>query len=125
MRALLTIPAAVRGVQLAGPEGETLVDLLLDSGAAMTAVSWACLESIGYDPAASRTRRRLLTANGLIEVPVVRVERVSVGELESPDIEVGALDVPGLTGVQGMLGLNFLQKFRTVLDYRQGYLEIE
>ncbi len=32
--------------------------------------------------------------------------------------------IPELAGIRGLLGLSFLKHFTTILDYRQGYMEI-
>ena len=79
---------------------------------------------IGYDPAVSSLRQEIVTANGIIEVPKLRVERIAIGEVEAMDVEVICHDIPEMAGIRGLLGLSFLKHFRTVIDYRQGFLEI-
>jgi len=100
------------------------VDLILDTGAVVTALSWAVLKVIGYDPAIAPERQEIITANGIIEVPKLRVDSVIVGNLEARDVEVICHDIPELAAVRGLIGLSFLRHFRTVIDYRQGYLEL-
>jgi clan AA aspartic protease (TIGR02281 family) len=124
MRLPIDIPLVVRNVKLAGPKGVVMVDLILDTGAALTALSWSVLKVVGYDPALAPERQDIVTANGVIEVPKLRVASISVGELEARDVEVVCHDIPELTGIRGLLGLSFLKHFRTVIDYRQGYLEL-
>jgi hypothetical protein len=36
----------------------------------------------------------------------------------------GGYALSELAGIRGLLGLSFLKDFRTILDYRQGYMEI-
>lgn len=79
---------------------------------------------VGYDPALAPERQDIVTANGVIEVPKLRVASISVGELEARDVEVVCHDIPELAGIRGLLGLSFLKHFRTVIDYRQGYVEV-
>jgi len=92
--------------------------MILDTGAAFTALSWADLKVLGYDPAVVSERQEIITANGVIEVPKLRVERIAVGDLEAREVEVICHDTPELTGIRGLLGLNFLKRFRTVIDYK-------
>lgn len=100
------------------------MDLVLDTGAAFVALSWSVLKTIGYDPAAVPERQEIITANGVIEVPKLRVESVAVGDAEVRDVEVICHDIPELAGLRGLLDLSFLKHFKTVIDYRAGYFEI-
>ena len=60
----------------------------------------------------------------MIEVPKLRVESMTVEEAEAREVEVICHDIPELAGIRGLLGLSFLKHFRSVMDYREGYLEI-
>lgn len=82
------------------------------------------LKVIGYDPAVAPERQETITANGVIEVPKLRVHSITVGDAEARDVEVICHDIPELAGIRGLLGLSFLKHFKTVIDYRGGYLEI-
>lgn len=124
MRFPITVPLVIRSVKIAGPAGFVRVDLILDTGAALTVLSWSVLKVIGYDPATAPDRHETITANGVIEVPKLRVESMGIGDMELRDVEVICHDIPELAGIRGLLGLSFLRHFRTVVDYRQGYLEI-
>lgn len=115
---------AVRNVKISGPNGTVSVDLILDTGATFVAISWAVAKVIGYDPAVVSEREEIITANGVIEVPKLNVDSVTVGNVEARDVEVICHDMPELVEVRGLLGLSFLKHFRTVIDYRKGYLEI-
>src|SRR3990172_4626517 len=124
MRLPIGIPLVVRNVKIAGPKGSVRVDLVFDTGAAFTALSWSVLKVIGYDPAVAPERQEIITANGVIEVPKLRVDSITIGNVEAREVEVISHDIPELAGIRGLLGLSFLKHFRTVIDYRQGYLEI-
>jgi clan AA aspartic protease (TIGR02281 family) len=125
MRFPIDIPLVVKNVKIAGPKGLVKVDLIIDTGAAITVLSWADLKLIGYDPAVISERQEIITANGVIEVPKLRVESITVGgDAEAREVEVICHNIPELTGVRGVLGLSFLKFFRTVIDYKQRYFEI-
>ena len=51
MRLPIGIPLVMRNVKIIGPKGSVKVDLIFDTGAAFTALSWSVLKVIGYDPA--------------------------------------------------------------------------
>jgi clan AA aspartic protease (TIGR02281 family) len=124
MRFPIEIPLIVRNVKIVGPKGLVKVDLILDTGAASTVLSWSDLKVIGYDPAVIPERHEIVTANGVIEVPKLRVENIAAGDVEATEVEVVCHDIPELAGVRGLLGLSFLKYFRTVIDYKQGYFEL-
>ena len=69
-------------------------------------------------------RTLIITANGVIEAPLITVERIRWGELEAGAVEVVCHDIPELAGIEGLLGLSFLQHFRTLIDYTTGVLKI-
>lgn len=124
MRLPVGIPLPIRNVKITGPKGSISADLVFDTGAAFTALSWSVLKIIGYDPAIATERQEIVTANGIIEVPKLRVESMAIGNAEARAVEVVCHDIPELVEVRGLLGLSFLKHFRTVIDYKEGYLEI-
>ncbi len=124
MRWQVGIPLVVRNVRVGGPRGSVRVDHIFDTGAALTALSWSVLRAIGYDPAVVPDRQEIVTANGIIGVPKLVVDRIAVGDVEARNVEVICHDIPELAGIRGLLGLSFLKRFRTVIDYKQGYVEM-
>jgi clan AA aspartic protease (TIGR02281 family) len=124
MKIKIGTPIIIERVKVEGPKATREVDLILDTGARFTSLSWEILEDIGYDPAISSERVKLITANGVIEAPLVRVKKLSISNLSCKNVEVVCLDVPELAEVDGLLGLSFLTHFRTVIDYKKGFLEI-
>jgi len=124
MRLPINIPLIIENVKITGPDGTVRVDLILDTGAILTAISSSVLNVIGYNTETITESYEIITANGIIELPKLKVDKIAIGNVEAKDIEVMCHDIPELAEIQGLLGLSFLQYFRTVIDYKQGYLEI-
>jgi clan AA aspartic protease (TIGR02281 family) len=124
MRFPVDIPLVIKNVRVSGPKGTVRVDLIFDTGAAFTALSRSVVKIIGYDPALAKERQEIITANGVLDVPKLRVASIMVGDVEAKEVEVICHDIPELVEVRGLLGLSFLKHFRTVIDYKEGYLEI-
>lgn len=124
MRVKTSIPIVVNNVKIIGPSGSINIDMLLDTGAVLTAISWADLKLIGYDPAVIHERQEMVTANGVIEVPKLKLQCISMGDITAREVDVICHDIPELAGLRGVLGLSFLRHFRTVIDYKEGVLEI-
>lgn len=99
--------------------------MLLDAGAAYTATSWEVAKDLGYDPAGTPERRPIVTANGMIEVPKLTVQRMAFRELSAKQVEVICLDIPELAEIEGLVGLSFLKHFRVLMDFKKGILEIK
>lgn len=47
-----------------------------------------------------------------------------MGDTKAEGVEVICHDISELAGIRGLLGLSFLKHFRTIIDYREGYLEL-
>lgn len=125
MKQSIEIPIILRRVKIEGPLGYREIDMILDSGAMYSSISWDVAKDIGYDPAVSLRRTPVITANGVIEVPLLTITRISMGELEAKNVDVICHDIPEIVEIEGLLGLSFLKNFRTVLDYKTGTLEID
>jgi len=120
----LGIPIIIPHVTIDGPLGRRSIDMILDTGATFTSISWGVALDVGYDPAVSQKRVSTITANGVIELPLITVDGMEIEGFRVQNIDVTCQDIPELAGVEGLLGLSFLRNFRTVLDYKKGFLEI-
>jgi clan AA aspartic protease (TIGR02281 family) len=124
MQTRLGIPIILRRVGLHGPKGIREIDMILDTGAVYTVIAWDVARDIGYDPAVSERRMSIVTANGVVGVPFLKVKRMEVAELSVEAVDVVCHDIPEMTGIEGLLGLSFLRHFRTLIDYPGGVLSI-
>ncbi|MCR4432262.1 MAG: retroviral-like aspartic protease family protein [Tepidanaerobacteraceae bacterium] len=124
MRTRLDIPIVLRRVQINGLASRRETDMILDTGAVYTVIAWDVAKDIGYDPAASERRMPIVTANGVIEAPLITVESIELVELRAEAVDVICHDIPEIAGIEGLLGLSFLKHFRTLVDYLAGILEI-
>ena len=99
------------------------VPLLIDTGASVTIVAPAILESLGY-VLGSRTGK-FVTANGEVDAPLVEIQSLTLGEQVVSPITVGAISLSRRTAsFDGLLGMNFLQKFEFSLDQQRSLLEL-
>lgn len=93
--------------------------MLLDTGATYTVVSRRLAASLSLSEA---SRATLSTANGLISVPLARLQSIKVGVAEALDLTVAIQDVSMNPTVAGLLGLDFLSRFHTSIDSRKQLL---
>ena len=114
----------LRRVHVLGPQGTAQADLLLDTGAAITTLSTSVVEAAGFDLSTIVQTQRIVTGNGVVEAPFLLIPELRVMELSVTDLLVCVLDIPEVAHIEGLLGVNFLKRFRTVIDFPQGFLEI-
>ena len=124
MKLKLEIPIVIRRVKINGPNGFREIDMVLDTGAVYTVIAWDVVKDIGYDPAISERRMPIITANGVIEAPMITVEGIHIADLQAESVDVICHDIPEITGIEGLLGLSFLKHFRTSIDFTTMVLEI-
>ena len=86
-------------------DGEA-VDLLVDTGASVVALSWEDAARIGIDPAALQFNRTVMTANGPARAAAVRLDSVTVGNITRQDVAAIVSQEGALP--RSLLGMNFL-----------------
>ena len=104
----------------------TTVNLLIDTGAAMTIIDQSILHRMGYSLNGSKPVL-FSTANGVVEAPVVSIDQLTLGGVSMGPLSVGALPLSMKGGVDGLLGMNFLKRydFRIDQDRRELHLNSE
>ena len=98
--------------------------LLVDCGASQVILSWATLIALKLDPAASQIRRPIVTANGLVYLPEVTLDEFHAFGQRFLQLPVLAHNIPLGTQVNGVLGMNFLRRFDTCLNFKQATMQI-
>lgn len=111
-------------VRLDGPIGARYLTLALDTGATSTLINVERLVALGYDPAASADRRRIVTGSGLEYVARLSVERIAALGMEMAGFPVVAHTLPPSAGVDGLLGLDFLRGTSLSLDFARGIVQL-
>jgi predicted aspartyl protease len=117
---LIVVRAAIDG------ERQVLtVRLMVDTGSTHTVAPWQRLQNLGYDPAISRERRQIFTADSMIMVPRVRLRRFHCLGKAIENFPVLCHTVPFIAYVDGLLGIDFLRAFEIAIHVRRGYIEVE
>lgn len=99
--------------------------LILDTGASHTILSREVANDLGLLIGTESAPVVLKTAGGMVQAELVRVESISVAEAEVQHSLVAVYDMPDAPpGVDGLLGLTFLNKFVVTLDPARGRLHL-
>ncbi|MCF2948579.1 retroviral-like aspartic protease family protein [Paraglaciecola aquimarina] len=102
------------------------VDLLIDTGASITAVSKQF-----YDNLSNRYKRNFLgrfsvsTANGTVRAPIYQFRDLVINHVKVENISIVVLPMSSLQNANGLLGMNFLREFDFKIDQRQALMFIE
>jgi predicted aspartyl protease len=96
-----------------------VVTLLIDSGSTYTILSWEVLLSLKLDPATSRTRRSITTANGLLVLPELVMEEFhALGQIVER-FPVLVHTIPLGSQIDGVVGMSFLRLFEMEVNFKQ------
>ena len=116
---IIAVYAEIRGAIIAR------LKMVLDTGATYTLIPWDIADVLGYDPAYSKQKVDITTASGTEKAPLITVSRLSVLGKEAKDVPCIVHDLPETSGVDGLLGLSFLKRFKLSIDFRTGILMLE
>jgi predicted aspartyl protease len=96
------------------------IDLIVDSGAERSVISRDAVQRLNLGPP---LRTQTLVGVGRSPpVPVVRLDRLQVGASAVTGLEAFVYDLPALLAADGLLGLDFLRRFRVTFDFDAGVL---
>ena len=91
---------------------------LADTGAAFTCISQRAAAEMNLDLTPVR-RMRIVSAHRPDFVPIIRINTFQVGSRIVRDMEVMVLPLPSELRVDGLLGVNFLEKFRVTFEFEE------
>lgn len=112
-------------VELQGPSGLRTTRLALDTGATFTVIRPNTLQALGYDREAVSGSQLIATANGPVTVPVVRVAALTALDHTRRELRILSHAVPSVSGIHGLLGLDFFRGMRLTIDFRMGEITLE
>lgn len=108
-----------------GPAGDTYAQLALDTGATATLINTAKLIYVGYDPALVPDRVQMTTGSRVELVPRLALDRIeAVGQARTRFLVI-CHTLPPTTGVDGLLGLDFLRGQRLTIDFRRANITLK
>lgn len=113
-------------LQAADGRSSVVIPVVLDTGATMTILATDIMARLGYDPAApTLARRRIITGSGVEYAPRITVRTATAIGQKVGNLEVLCHDLPPESGVDGLLGLNFLRNFKLTIRFRKGIIDLD
>lgn len=100
------------------------IRLLIDTGASLTIFTPAVLEQHGIRYKDTGRTGIFNTANGQVRAPIYQIDALKVGDWQVSQLEVGVLELNGSSGIDGLLGMNFLRHFQFFIDQNEDLLRL-
>jgi clan AA aspartic protease (TIGR02281 family) len=96
---------------------------MVDTGSVLTALTPEAIDRIGLDRSRFTGRRLVFTAGAAtMRVPTGRLDSLRLGAVELRDVEVAIIDLPPGLQLDGLLGVNVLDRFRATFEFRRSTL---
>jgi predicted aspartyl protease len=116
---------ALVGATVNGTSGTAV--MIVDTGAAATILTPRLLARLGLDVPADAPKRKIRVVGGrTLDVPFLKIAKVQVGRATMNDQEVGVYDIyPDAPIIDGLLGGDFLHRFRVTLDRNAKQMRLE
>ena len=116
-------PVVLVRAALSGPAGIHDLSLALDTGATTTLINTAHLILAGYIPSSAPTVPITL-ASGIQYVPKIAVQRLESLGAHRVNLSVLSVSLPPTSGIDGLLGLDFLRDKRLAIDFQKGKIDL-
>ena len=96
---------------------------IVDTGAQRIIISHDVADTLGLDIAHPLRFEAIVTAERQTPpAPVVRLDSVQLGGIRVRDLEASVFDLPPTLRADGLLGLNFLRRFRVIFEFDRSNL---
>lgn len=97
--------------------------MVLDTGATFTIISWGIADLLGYNPK-SASEIKIITASGTEAVKTLNIKRIKALGAEITNLKIVCHDLPSDSGVDGLLGLDFLKHFNLFINFKDKFVEL-
>jgi clan AA aspartic protease (TIGR02281 family) len=95
---------------------------LVDTGATFTVITQKLAQEMGLDKVSPLRKIPVVSAHQVAQVPLMQIDSLQVGDKVVSPLEVLIMSLPVNLQVDGLLGVNFLEKFRVTFEFEQSIL---
>lgn len=108
-----------------GPLGEQRLKFAFDPGAYRTIINTRLLDSIGYQANSNSKKISTSSVIGKEWGYTLVVRKLSLLSFEFSNIEIACFDLPEKYEIDGLIGLDFLEKFEVTLRHRERWIQFK
>jgi predicted aspartyl protease len=117
---LLWLKAAVRS----SSSDPRIIRLLVDTGSSYTVLPTAILQEIGCRPSDALQQITMMAAGGIVQSPIVIVPEFQCLGRSLKNFRAVALNLPFNPLVNGLLGMDFLQACKAIIDLEKSRITV-
>ncbi len=99
----------------------TSQEFIVDTGASMVTIPFSTARNLDIVISVRNPRRKVFTASGELYAPEVVLDSITLEGFETYNVKALVMDIPNQPGL-GLLGLNYLRRFRMDLNTDDGLL---
>lgn len=111
--------------KLHGKKRGVYEDILIDTDAAFTVIAPETADFLELELDADLPKTRLETASGIIETPIRTLEKLETAGLNVEGLQVVVHKIPDPAPIKVLLGMNFVERTKLVIDGKNGMFEFE
>lgn len=112
-------------VRLVGRKISVFENAIIDTGAAFTVVPSEIADFLELEVNREYPRATLVTASGIIETPVRVLKGMDVAGIRVDLLPVVVHKIPDPAPVKILLGMNFIEKVRLLVDGKSGVFSLD
>ena len=94
---------------------ETTGTFIVDTGATYSVITSKLAKELGLSVGGDSQRIPILTANGWIQAPLVKISHMSLGNVEVKNVQAVVQDLGGDPNLSGLLGMNFFSNIELTI----------
>lgn len=109
--------------EVKSPRGVEIATLALDTGSTYVILPWHLATALGlkFDPTKTV---KTTTVSTVESSPLTSISQLTVLGQSVKNVSCLIRDLPGESGVDGLLGLSFLKHFKLEIDFKRGILQL-
>jgi hypothetical protein len=116
---LIVIPTRLYGLYT-----DTIVRMVLDTGATSSLINWDVAILLGYDPASSKERIQVTTVSGVEFAPRIGIKKIETLGRYLENFPILCHTLPPSTTVDDLLDLDFFRGIRLIVDLKAGIITL-
>jgi clan AA aspartic protease (TIGR02281 family) len=98
---------------------------IVDTGATYCVIGKDMARDVSLSGRKDGQKIRVATANGIVEATLGEARRIDVGDAVAREVPVAVMDEMPIAGIDGIIGLSFLQRFKYSIDSERNVLRLE
>jgi clan AA aspartic protease (TIGR02281 family) len=111
--------------KLIGRKFSVSEDAVTDTGAAFTVIPPETADYLELELNKDYPKATLVTASGIIETPVKILNRIEVANIKVENLPVVIHKIPDPAPVKILLGMNFIESVKLIVDGKKGTFDLE